>query len=115
MPVHVDRAAVERACLSLQGPLLQRPPAYSAKRVEGRRLYDLARRGVAVEREAVPVAVHALAVTDLRGDQVDLEVRCSPGTYVRALARDLGEASAPAGTWSPCGGSEAAASASRAR
>jgi tRNA pseudouridine55 synthase len=44
-----------------------------------------------VEREAVPVTVHALAVTGVRGAEIDLEVRCSPGTYVRALARDLGE------------------------
>jgi tRNA pseudouridine55 synthase len=68
------------------------PPAYSAKRVEGERLYALARRGVAVERAAVPVVVHALAVLSVAGDAVELDVRCSAGTYVRALARDLGEA-----------------------
>jgi tRNA pseudouridine55 synthase len=88
----VEREAVDEACRRLTGDLMQVPPAYSAKRVGGRRLYDLAREGVAVERVASPVTVHALEVVDLRDGELDLEVRCSPGTYVRALARDLGEA-----------------------
>jgi tRNA pseudouridine55 synthase len=87
-----ERAAVEAACRRLTGTLMQVPPVYSAKRVGGRRMYDLAREGVAVAREAVPVTVHALDVLDCAGDRLDLEVRCSPGTYVRALARDLGQA-----------------------
>jgi tRNA pseudouridine55 synthase len=90
--VRADRAAVERAAAALVGELRQVPPAYSAKRVEGERLYDLARRGVVVERAAVPVTVHALQVVSCEGGQVELDVRCSAGTYVRALARDLGEA-----------------------
>lgn len=84
--------AVRRACAALVGELRQVPPAYSAKRVEGQRLYDLARRGVAVDRAAVPVTVHALEVVSVDGDRVEIDVRCSAGTYVRALARDLGEA-----------------------
>ncbi|HVR69424.1 MAG TPA: tRNA pseudouridine(55) synthase TruB [Vicinamibacteria bacterium] len=90
--VDADEAVVRRACVALTGALRQVPPAYSAKRVEGQRLYDLARRGVAVERAAVPVTVHALDVVSVEGDHVVLDVRCSAGTYVRALARDLGEA-----------------------
>jgi tRNA pseudouridine55 synthase len=89
--VEVDRAALEAACAALVGPQRQRPPAYSAKRVDGRRSYDLARRGVAVEIEPVAVVVHAFDVSALRGVEVDVEVVCSAGTYVRALARDLGE------------------------
>jgi tRNA pseudouridine55 synthase len=92
LPVAVDRAAVEAACRGLTGELMQVPPLFSAKRVAGQRMYDLARQGVAVTREAVPVTVHALDVLECTGDRVELEVRCSPGTYVRALARDLGEA-----------------------
>jgi tRNA pseudouridine55 synthase len=88
----VDEPALRRACAALTGVLRQVPPAYSAKRVDGRRLYDLARQGVAVERASVPVTVHALDLVALAGDQVELHVRCSSGTYVRALARDLGEA-----------------------
>lgn len=92
VPVRLDAEALDRACRSLEGAQRQLPPAYSAKRVEGRRLYELARRGEAVDREAAPVVLHAVRVTGTREDEVDLEVRCSPGTYIRALARDLGEA-----------------------
>lgn len=95
--VEVDIAEVERACASFLGEIRQLPPAYSAKRVGGRRLYELARRGVAVEREASRVTVHALDVLSVAGERVELSVRCSAGTYVRALARDLGDALAVGG------------------
>jgi tRNA pseudouridine55 synthase len=91
-PVSPEPVAVQAACRALTGALMQVPPLYSAKRVAGQRMYDLARQGVAVAREAVPVTVHALDVLACADDRVELEVRCSPGTYVRALARDLGEA-----------------------
>lgn len=91
-PRAVDTGEVKRACAGLRGELRQVPPAYSAKRVDGRRLYELARKGLMVERSAVPVTVHTLDVLAVEGDRVELEVRCSAGTYVRALARDLGEA-----------------------
>ena len=84
--------AVQAACQSLTGDLLQVPPAYSAKRVRGRRLYELARTGVAAERPPARVTVHSLDLRQLRADRAEIEVRCSAGTYVRALARDLGEA-----------------------
>ena len=90
--VRADAAAVRRAALALTGDLLQVPPAFSAKRVAGRRMYDLARQGVAVERAPAPVTVHALEVLEVADGRIDIEVRCSPGTYVRALARDLGQA-----------------------
>jgi tRNA pseudouridine55 synthase len=89
-PVHPDRRTVEEAARALTGDLEQVPPAYSAKRIEGRRLYDLAREGTLVSRPPARVRVSAFDVLALRDDQVDIEVRCSPGTYVRALARDLG-------------------------
>ena len=89
--VAVDVAAVRGAAAALTGTLQQVPPSFSAKRVEGQRLYELARQGRAVERAPVPVTVHAFDVLGLEGDRVEVEVRCSPGTYVRALARDLGE------------------------
>jgi tRNA pseudouridine55 synthase len=90
--VSIDRETVERACRALTGPIRQVPPAYSARRVAGRRLYELARQGLEVEREATEVTVHAFDVVSVAGDLVDVEVRCSPGTYVRALARDVGAA-----------------------
>ena len=90
-PVHVDLEALGRAARSLEGPLDQVPPAYSAKRVGGRRLYDLAREGEETPRLRARVHVHEFRILASRGDEVDVLVRCSPGTYVRALARDLGE------------------------
>ncbi len=79
------------ALSSLVGSFDQVPPAFSARHVAGRRLYELARRGEAVARAATPVTVHALELLSRTAETVDLAVRCSPGTYVRALARDLGE------------------------
>lgn len=83
-------AQVRAACARLVGPLQQVPPAFSAKRVAGRRAYEVARRGGAPALEAAPVHVQALELVAFEGEHVELEVRCSPGTYVRALARDLG-------------------------
>jgi len=88
----VDLETVRAACGRLTGDLMQVPPAYSAKRVGGHRMYDLARQGKAVERAPSPVTVGAIQVLGLRDGHVDVEIRCSPGTYIRALARDLGEA-----------------------
>ncbi|MDX6269839.1 MAG: tRNA pseudouridine55 synthase [Acidobacteriota bacterium] len=95
------RAEVERALESLRGEIEQVPPMYSAKKVAGRKLYELARRGVEVERAAVRVRVRELEVLDeeggawLRANEdgtCDMRVRvaCSAGTYVRVLAEDLG-------------------------
>ena len=90
-PVRLDPVSVEGALAGLTGPLEQVPPRYSAKRVGGRRLYELARRGEEGRRLAARVTVHAIALLVAEEDRLEIEVRCSPGTYVRALARDLGE------------------------
>ena len=84
---------VRRAAAGLAGAIAQVPPMVSAKRVEGRRLHELARAGVEVERPAVPVRVDAFTV----GEAVEpgvypIDVTCSAGTYVRSLAADLGSA-----------------------
>jgi tRNA pseudouridine55 synthase len=83
-------AQVEEAARSLAGPQLQVPPVYSAKKVDGERMYQRARRGAAVELPPVPVIVHRIEVLGLDLPDVELEVECSSGTYIRALARDLG-------------------------
>jgi tRNA pseudouridine55 synthase len=99
--VALDAAAVallERqlgpAVASLTGEIQQAPPAVSAIKVDGQRAYRLTRAGAAPELKARPVTVHEFTVTAVRheGDFVDLDatVRCSSGTYIRALARDLG-------------------------
>ncbi len=90
-PADVSAAALREALLALVGSFDQVPPAFSARQVGGRRLYELARRGEAVARAATPVTVHALELVSRVEDSVVLDVRCSGGTYVRALARDLGE------------------------
>jgi len=90
--VSVDAGAVEVACARLCGDVLQLPPAYSAKRVDGQRLYELAREGVAVERRRSPVHIERITLLECAGETLELEVVCSPGTYIRALARDLGDA-----------------------
>jgi tRNA pseudouridine55 synthase len=89
---HVSEAALRGAMLALTGDLSQTPPAYSAVKVEGERLYKSARRGEA--REAPPRAVH-VDVFDLESfapPEFSFTVRCSSGTYVRSLVRDAGAA-----------------------
>jgi tRNA pseudouridine55 synthase len=89
----VDLAAVRRAAAVLTGAIEQVPPMVSAKKVDGRRLHELAREGVEVEREAVPVRVDEFTVAAPTEPGVfPVEVACSSGTYVRSLAADLGAA-----------------------
>jgi tRNA pseudouridine55 synthase len=87
----VGDSRVREVCAGLVGEMLQVPPAFSARRVAGRRLYELARAGEVVERRASPVTIRSLDVLSVGGDRVELDVSCSAGTYVRSLARDLGE------------------------
>ena len=88
--------AVDQAIRSLTGHLLQRPPAFSAKSVAGVRAYKAARRGRPVTLEPVGVRVYEWRVLGWNGPELEAEIRCTGGTYVRALARDLGEASGSA-------------------
>ena len=91
------REAVETAMAGFRGPIEQRPPAYSAIKVAGRRAYAMARAGETVELAPRAVTIHALDIADwdetTAGEPVAIvDVECSAGTYVRSLARDLGEA-----------------------
>ena len=90
-------ASVAAAARRFVGDILQRPPAYSAMKVAGRRAYDLARRGDSVELEARPVRVYGIEVIDYAWPELRLRVDCGRGTYVRAIARDLGAALGTAG------------------
>jgi tRNA pseudouridine55 synthase len=90
-PVEITDATLLESLSSFVGTFDQVPPAYSARHVGGRRLYDFARRGEAVARAATPVTIHALGLVSRSGPSLELDVSCSAGTYVRALARDLGE------------------------
>lgn len=79
------------------GPIEQIPPMYSALKRDGRRLYELARRGIEVERVPRQVTIHALYCLALQGPQLTLDVRCSKGTYVRTLVEDIARALGTAG------------------
>jgi tRNA pseudouridine55 synthase len=72
------------------GEIDQVPPQYSAKKINGRRLYKTARKGIKVNVEPSRVQVYELTIEDIDGDQINMKVRCGPGTYVRALCRDIG-------------------------
>jgi tRNA pseudouridine55 synthase len=85
------RERLDEAARGLVGPIEQRPPAYSALKVAGRRAYDLARRGEQVELQPRPITVYALEVVRYEYPEMVLQIRCSGGTYVRSLGRDLAE------------------------
>ena len=86
----VGEARLRAALAAHTGPLEQRPPAYSAKRVRGRRAHDVARRGESVELEPVRVEVFELRLLDFEPPLARIAARVSTGTYLRALARDIG-------------------------
>ncbi len=87
-----ERAAIEALLPRFTGTIMQRPPAYSAIKVNGERAYDRARDGEVVELAPRPVTILSLVLTSHSADDAIFEARCTKGTYVRAIARDLGEA-----------------------
>jgi tRNA pseudouridine55 synthase len=89
-PVDVSLAEVERACASLVGESMQTPPAYSAVKVGGRKLYEAARRGEVLEAPARPIRVDAFVVSAFDGRDLEARITCSAGTYVRGLVADVG-------------------------
>lgn len=86
----LTRERVEQALTGFRGAITQIPPMHAALKVNGQRLYDLARRGEAVERAPRPLVINRLTLEDWRPPTATLLVDCSKGTYIRALARDLG-------------------------
>lgn len=98
---HLTDAAIEAGIATLRGEISQRPSSVSAIKIDGKRAYQLAREGHTVELAARTVRIDRFDVLDIRRDgefvDVDVEVDCSSGTYIRALARDLGEALAVGG------------------
>ncbi len=90
--VVLDAAELERSLETFRGEILQIPPPVSAKKVGGRRAYELAREAVAVQLEPVPVHVYELTLLEVRGADARLRAHCSGGTYLRSIAHDLGQA-----------------------
>ncbi len=90
-PVTVTEEEVSRACLSFLGDYDQIPPMYSALKVDGKKLYELARAGKEVERKARRVRILELEILEMRLPVVKLRVVCSKGTYIRTLCSDIGQ------------------------
>jgi len=86
------RPDVERILDQFRGTIMQRPPAFSAMKIAGQRAYDLARRGKPPVLEARPVTIHSIELTRYDWPFIDLSIECGRGTYIRSIARDLGEA-----------------------
>ncbi len=90
--VCVTRAQLEAALRQFLGPIEQIPPMYSAIKINGQKLYELARRGQEVARRPRSITIHALELLEGEGADWTIRVRCSKGTYVRTLCHDLGRA-----------------------
>jgi tRNA pseudouridine55 synthase len=90
--VNVSEADIAQVLPQFTGNIQQIPPMHSALKRNGRPLYELARKGIEVEREPRAVTIHAIDVLDSSGDSLTLRVACSKGTYIRVLAADIGQA-----------------------
>lgn len=91
-PVDVTREQIDAVLAQFRGDILQVPPMYSALKRDGKPLYEYARAGITLEREARPVTIHLLEFVDYRAPFLTLRVQCSKGTYIRALGEDIGAA-----------------------
>lgn len=90
--VDVTLEQIEAALARFRGPILQVPPMYSALKRDGKALYEYAREGITLEREARPVTIHGLELVDYAAPMLKIRVTCSKGTYVRVLGEDIGAA-----------------------
>ena len=91
-PVSFTEEQLEGVLQSFRGEILQIPPMYSALKVNGQKLCDLARKGKEVERKPRPITIHELKLLELGENTLRLRVKCSKGTYIRTLCKDIGEA-----------------------
>ncbi len=89
--VNVNLASVEVALKAFTGPISQVPPMYSALKHEGKNLYEYARAGIEITREARNVTIYSLVLNSLNEHTIDMTVVCSKGTYIRTLAEDIGQ------------------------
>lgn len=87
----IDNDAVIKCIGGFVGDYLQIPPMYSALKVNGKKLYELAREGIEIERKARPVVIHEIKILEVDLPRVRMEVHCSKGTYIRTLCHDIGQ------------------------
>lgn len=88
---HITSEKIDKVVATFLGPQMQIPPLFSAKFVNGGRAYKLARKGVDIQLDPSPIVIHSIKVIAYEHPRVTLSIRCSKGTYIRALARDFGE------------------------
>ena len=91
-PVSVTQEQLAQVLAAFRGEIMQTPPMYSALKVNGQKLCDLARKGKTVERQPRPITIHELTLLEQGETTLRLRVRCSKGTYIRTLCKDIGEA-----------------------
>lgn len=88
----LSQEKIEQVLTKFQGDIMQVPPMYSALKKEGRPLYELARQGIEIEREARPVTIYAIELLSFTENSITLDVTCSKGTYIRVLGEDIAKA-----------------------
>ena len=88
----ITAAQIEAVLARLRGPILQVPPMYSALKRDGKPLYEYARAGITLEREARPLTIHSLTMIDYQAPLLRIDVLCSKGTYIRVLGEEIGAA-----------------------
>ena len=91
-PVNVTKEQLLSVADNFKGEILQTPPMYSALKKDGERLYDLARKGIEIEREQRKITIEKLEIYDFDGVEFSMDVTCSAGTYIRSLCDDIGSA-----------------------
>lgn len=91
---HITRELIEKTLKKFEGDVMQVPPVYSAVKIDGHRAYKMARKGNGVELQAKPIHIDEIELTDFSPAtmQASIRVVCGKGTYIRSLARDIGEA-----------------------
>ncbi len=88
---HLTEEIIKSATAQFTGPIMQVPPIHSAIKINGKRVYELARKGKDVELEPRPVTIHEFEITAIRLPEVDFRIVCSTGTYIRSIANDFGK------------------------
>lgn len=90
-PAAMDKETIEKVFGTFCGDTEQIPPMYSAKKIKGKKLYELARKGVVIEREPKKVSIKEIKILNMTLPEITFCVKCSKGTYIRQLAHDIGE------------------------
>ena len=88
---HIKKIDIKKALNSFVGKISQIPPMYSALKVNGKKLYELARKGITIERKSREITIYNIDFLDFKKDTFSIRIKCSSGTYIRTLAEDIGK------------------------